>query len=281
MRVVALLSTHNDERFIGASLEHLFREGVQAYLIDNCSTDRTLRMAEKYIGKGLIGITRPFINKAADPQALLRCKEQFVATLEADWFINLEPGEIALPPRSSGTLVEALSRADCAGYNAVNFIEFAFVPIRESPDHDHPDFQTTMRWYYTFYPGFPHKVCAWKRQAAPVDLTWSGGHRVWFKGLRLYPKSFLMRRYIFLSVAHAKRKFGHNSRPDSPRAAWQNWQPSRRDLESGALKLSPKSELRCYVSDDQLDASNPLSQHCWGDMQWMTEAATAGDAASR
>ena len=31
------------------------------------------------------------------------------------------------------------------GYNAVDFLEFTFVPTREHPDHDHPRYQETMR----------------------------------------------------------------------------------------------------------------------------------------
>jgi hypothetical protein len=41
-------------------------------------------------------------------------------------------------------------KTDAGGYNAVDFSELAFVPTRESPDHDHPDYRRTMRWYYAF-----------------------------------------------------------------------------------------------------------------------------------
>jgi glycosyltransferase involved in cell wall biosynthesis len=44
-RVVAIIATYNEERFIGGCLEHLFANGVQAYVCDNESTDRTVRKA--------------------------------------------------------------------------------------------------------------------------------------------------------------------------------------------------------------------------------------------
>src|SRR5918911_1328348 len=56
VRVVALVATYNEERFIGSCLEHLIEQGVQVYLIDNSSSDRTVEIAERYLGRGLIDI---------------------------------------------------------------------------------------------------------------------------------------------------------------------------------------------------------------------------------
>ena len=41
MRILAIIATYNEERFIGGCLEHLFSQGVEAYLCDNQSTDGT------------------------------------------------------------------------------------------------------------------------------------------------------------------------------------------------------------------------------------------------
>src|SRR5262245_19577129 len=54
-RVTAVLTTRNEERFIAGCLENLLRQGVQVYLCDNQSTDRTLEIAQRYCGVGLIG----------------------------------------------------------------------------------------------------------------------------------------------------------------------------------------------------------------------------------
>ena len=45
MRVVALLATYNEERFVGGCIEHLQRQGIETYLIDNESTDATVEIA--------------------------------------------------------------------------------------------------------------------------------------------------------------------------------------------------------------------------------------------
>jgi glycosyltransferase involved in cell wall biosynthesis len=49
VRVVAILASYYEERFIGACLENLFEQGAEAYLIDNGSTDRTVDIAERYL----------------------------------------------------------------------------------------------------------------------------------------------------------------------------------------------------------------------------------------
>ncbi len=266
MRVVAILASYNEERFIAGCLEHLFEQGVEAYLIDNCSTDRTVEIAERYLKRGLIGIeTLPRTEDVYKQRPIHERKEELAATLEADWFMHMDPDEIRLPPRSDRTLAQAFAEVDAQGYNAVNFMEFAFVPTKEAPDHDHPRFQQTMRWYYPFQRSFPqwrpHRRNAWKRQAEKVDLAGRGGHRVRFPGLRLYPQFFKMRHYLFLSVPHALRKWvDRNYDETEVEKGWHGWRAS---LTPEKIRLPSQKELRYYTSDDELDPSNPLTRHLW------------------
>jgi glycosyltransferase involved in cell wall biosynthesis len=260
MRIVALLATYNEERFIVGCLEHLFQQGVEVYLIDNQSEDQTVGIARRYLDHGLIGIESIPRSEYFDLSPLLRRKEQLAATLEADWFMHVDADEIRVPPRPAQTLAQAFAEVEAQGFNAVNFLEFTFVPTQESPDHDHADFQTTMRWYYPFLPSFPHRLNAWKRQPTPVELESLGGHQVRFPGLRMYHESFRMRHYLFLSVQHAIRKYVHKRfDPASVARGWHGWRSS---LNPEMIKLPKQADLRTYVSDDQLDPSNPRTQHC-------------------
>jgi GT2 family glycosyltransferase len=85
VRVVAILATHNEERFIAGCLEHLIGQGVEVYLIDNCSTDRTVEIAGRYLGRGLIDIeTFPRAEGVYKWRSILERKEQLATTLEAD-----------------------------------------------------------------------------------------------------------------------------------------------------------------------------------------------------
>jgi glycosyltransferase involved in cell wall biosynthesis len=262
MRVVAMLQTYNEERFIAACLEHLFRNGVEVYLVDNESTDRTVEIARGYVNQGLIGIETLPRDGVFRLQVQMRRKEELASELDADWFMHIDTDEIYLPNRSNLTLAEALAEQDALGHNAVNFVQFVFIPTRESPDHDHPNFQDTMRWYYPFIPFFPHAIRAWKRQETHVFLEWSGGHRVWFPELRLSPTSFKYRHYLLLSREHAIQKFV-NKRYDPESPEGKDW---RARLTVDAIRFPPESEMRVYLGDDQLDASNPRTKHYLGEV---------------
>lgn len=259
MRVVAILATYNEERFIGPCLEHLFAQGVDVYLIDNESSDRTVEIARAYLGRGLIAVETLRRREFSDLRSRLRRKEDLTLTLDADWFMHVDADEIRLPPHSGTTIAQALEEVEAEGYNAVNFLEFTFLPTRESPDHDHPEFHRTMRWYYPFLPAFPHRLNAWKRQAVRVDLASHAGHRVDFPGLRMYPRSFPMRHYLFLSLSHAIRKYVR-ARYD-PLAVQSGWHGWRARLRADTIRLPSQNELRAYVSDDELDPSDPVTSH--------------------
>jgi hypothetical protein len=259
MRIVAILAAFNEERFIAGCIEHLFRHGVEVYLIDNCSTDRTVAIAKSYLNNGVMGIESFPRTEYFNLPLLLKRKEEVAAMVEADWFIHQDPDEIRLPPRSDLTLAQAIAEVDAQGFNAVNFLEFTFVPTQESPDHDHPNFQETMRWYYPFLPSFPHRLNAWKRQPNRVEIEHSAGHRVRFPGLRMYPESFRMRHYQFLSLAQAIRKYVE--RRYDPAVIARGWHSWRSRLKPEMIKLPKQSELRRYVSDDELDPSNPRKEH--------------------
>ncbi len=273
VRVVALLATFNEERFIRGCLDHLVGQGLGVYLIDNESTDRTVELAEEYRGRGLIGLETMPRDGVYRWTSILRRKEELAASLDAEWFVHLDADEIRVPPRRGITLAEAFSEIDEQGYNAVSFQEFTFIPTLEEPDHDHEDFQRTMRWYYPYKSGMPHGLKGWKRPtAAPrrrltglrrraerAELAWSGGHRIRFRGMRMYPVSFPMRHYLFLSIPHAIEKYVERRFDEKElRSGWHQW---RARITEGALKLPSQAELHRYVDDWTLDPSNPRAEH--------------------
>jgi len=260
MRVVAILATFNELRFIDVCLQHLIAQGLDVYLIDNESTDGTLARAEKYLDRGLIGIESfPRSRGVYQWGAILNRKEHLAATLDADWFMHVDADEIRISPRSDRTLREMFEEVDRSGFNAVNFMEFTFIPSREDADHDHSRFIETMRYYYPFAPRFPDRLNAWKRQDIAVELAWSGGHLVRFPGLRVYPESFKMRHYLFLSIDHFIEKYA--SRAFNEAEVQRGWHGWRARVDTSRIALPSRDELRAYVSDDLLDFSNAREEH--------------------
>lgn len=259
MRVVALLAAHNEERFVGGCIAHLARNGVETYLIDNESTDATVEVARSFLGEGLAGIETMPRNGVYAWRPLLERKEELASTLRADWFVHLDADEIRQSPEPAITLADAIAEVDALGYDAVGFQEYTFVPTREAPDHDHPRFRETMQHYYAFSPGRPDRLNAWKRQPRRVDLATSGGHRVSFPELKLYPTPFPMRHYLYLSLEHAVEKYVERVYDDAELQV--GWHTLRAALEPSAISLISQSELKESRREDDLDPSDPWSRH--------------------
>ena len=270
MRVMALLATYNEERFVAGCLENLIRQGVDVYLIDNSSTDRTVAIASRYLGRGLTGLERLPHDGVFRWRRILQRKEELAATLDADWFLHVDADERHLPPRNRATLAAALRDADERGFTTASFREFIFVPTMESPDHDHPGFERTMQYYYPFEPQPSHLVRAWKRQSARVDLSSTGGHRPNFPGMRLYPEPFVMRHYLALSPLHLVEKYA-NRRFDQTevRNGWHGW----RTRVTGEIAMPSRRQMRAYTTDTALDPSHPRARH------WFEDFLDAGSSA--
>jgi len=242
LKVVALLGSFNEERFIGPCLEHLISHGLEAYLIDNESTDATVEHAQRFLGKGLIGIETLPKKAEFSWTELLEAKLRAADALDGDWFINHDPDEMRLPPSPGKSLLEWIAQVDHEGFNAVNFHELTYVPCVESPNHDHPEFYRTMRWYYPFRTDAVRQMKCWKRQPGPVDLVRSGGHQVDFEGLQRFPISFYFRHYLFLSPEHALRKYGNRVFPQQELdAGWHHW---RHRLPADRIRLPRASDLQ-------------------------------------
>ena len=260
MRIVALIAVFNERRFIAGCLEPLFAQGVEAYVIDNGSTDDTAEIARRYLGHGLVGMESLKRTEYFSLQRVLTRKQELAATLDADWFIHHDADEIRTGAKPGQTLAAALAEADAAGANAVNFLEFTFTPTQEAPDHDHPRFRDTMRWYYPFLPRFPHRLNAWKRQDTPVNLVDCAGHEVSFSGLHMHPESLPLEHYMFLSAAHAVEKF-IETRTYDPAMIAKGWHRWRSRLTPEDICLPAATQLKERRPGEPLCPRHPRTKH--------------------
>lgn len=261
MRIVALITVFNEELFIAGCIENFLSNGVAVHIIDNDSTDGTMEIVRSYLGKGVVAIDRLPRESRFELTRQLRHKEEIIKASDADWLIHADADEIRRAPPGYPSLAAAIAEVDAAGYNAVNFMEYTFVPTRQSPDHEHHSFQETMRWYYPFAPQPHHQVKAWKNQgpSVPVSLANSGGHHVQFDGIKIFPVDFIMRHYIVLSVPHALRKYAYKTFDESEvNRGWHGW---RANACETLFMLPDERDLILYQSDGLLDPAFPRKQH--------------------
>jgi glycosyltransferase involved in cell wall biosynthesis len=256
--VVAIIATYNEERFIGGCIEHLLANGVEVVLCDNESSDGTRAIAAQHLGHGVRAIETIPRDGTYRWRHILARKEQLATEIQADWVMHLDADEIPESSRVGQTLAEAFAEAEAAGGNAVEFREATFVATAEDPDHDHPEFRRTMRWYYPFAPNPLHLVRAWKRQTH-VDLLSTGGHQATFSGRRIAPVKHLLRHYLVLSREHLLRKYVHRQYDQGEvRRGWHGW---RAHLTTDDLALPSQTELQFLAEGATPNFSSPRSRH--------------------
>ncbi len=253
LNVIAIINSYNEELLIRKCMEHLIAQGVNFYIIDNESTDRTLEIAHEYEGRGLVGVEIVPRYNQYDFEPILRRKEELTLELDADWFMHVDADEFRFAPPPYETLKEAFVAVEDAGFNAIEFMEYTFVATQEHPEHSPEDFLETMLWYYPFQPFRPHRMNAWKRCGMPIEMVRFGGHQVNFPGRKVFPEYFILKHYTYISHAHAIEKF----RKLKPRQGENEFHGFRHHIIESDIVLPSETELYKFTSDAELIADNP------------------------
>jgi hypothetical protein len=213
-RIVAILPAFNEADVIDSVIRHYAEDGVDVYLIDNCSTDGTAEVASELLGKGLLHIERFPDDVGGTARAkkeymwaeILRRNEQLAAELGADWYIRADADEFRESPWPGLSHAEAIALVDALGYNAVQSKVLEFRPTddgfapgddpRRHIVHYEPCEFSNMLW-----------IKAWRQpRDNRVAIARSGGHQAEFAGRRVCPIHFISRHYPIRTSEHAKRK---------------------------------------------------------------------------
>lgn len=213
LKITALISSYNEGDIIYHVIKNLIDQNIDVYLIDHHSTDNTVEVASKFLGKGLLKI-ETFPEESGykidkDVYAwrfILERKEKIAKQLGMGWYIHADADEFRESPWIQHNLREAIIRVDSEGYNAINFNIYDFKPTNN-------DFVNgaDVRMYLKFYSkpvlNFDNvQVKCWKYFGQEFDLRKSGGHLVEFKERRIYPIPFILRHYPIRSQKHGEKK---------------------------------------------------------------------------
>jgi hypothetical protein len=251
VKAVAIVSAHNEADILGPVLEHLIREGLLVYLLDHESTDGTARVAEPFLGRGLLAIEPfpggrfPAARSAFAWTDILTRKQEIAAEIDADWFIHHDADEFRESPWEGLSLIEAMARVDRFGYNAIDFALFNFWP---TDDGHRPgdDPRPTIRYCEPGREWDKLQVKCWKKQPA-ADLVSSGGHDVAFPGRQVCPLRFILRHYPIRGQAHGARKVFVERRPRLvAEEVARGWHVQHAGLNEGESFLRDLATLREY-----------------------------------
>lgn len=274
MRVIAILAVRNEELFLDRCLRHLQEQGVESYIIDNESTDRTLEIARAWRGRGVVGIeTFPFDGTYQWTKMLER-KSQLHGELGGDWYLHYDPDEIRQSQVRGQTLHDAVAAADAAGYNAIDFIEFDFLPTSPDERFEGTDYVAGMRWYYHFKLWDLQHVKCWKNFGQKVDLASQGGHHIQFDDQKVSPDKLILRHYIVLSLEHAINKYCKRVF-DEKEVKEKGWHRGRVNIQPDQFTLPSQSQLKFLGPDEKWDTSDPQKQHLLFGDNWKAKKPAA------
>ena len=221
--VVAIMTAYNEEDILEPAIAKLVADGVGVYVIDNWSTDGTYAIAEKFRGRGLVGLER-FPDSPTDRfelRSLLGRVSAVAAGLDADWCIHHDADERRCGPWAGVGLRDALWRVDRSGFSAVDHTVLNFRPI-DNGFAPGADFESYFRHFeFGRTSDLRLQVKAWKN-SGPVDLSSRAGHEARFPGRRVFPYKFELKHYPIRSQAHGEQKIFRDRIP--------RWDPRERRL---------------------------------------------------
>ena len=249
-RVVAILTSYNEEDVIVPSIKYMIDQGISVYLIDNWSTDSTYTLAEQFLGKGLIGIEK-FPKEAPslyyDWEFLLSRKEELTNEIQADWFIHYDVDEIRESPWPEVCLKDAIYDVDKAGFNCINHTLIEFYPI-DNNFVPGSDFRSHFKYFeFGKQSGDFIRINAWKNFGQNISLAETGGHEVSFEGRKVYPYNFHIKHYRVRSQSHGEKKIiiERKARWNQDERA-KGWHKHYDTIDTGHSFLRSPSELELF-----------------------------------
>jgi len=174
---------------------------------------------------------------------------------------HLDADEMMHSYRENESLIEALSRLDAAGWNAVNFDEYVFLPVDGEYPPELGDFPP-LAHYYFFEPRPLRLMRAWCK-AKGFSLLKDGGHSLAGSDIRLAREHLCLRHYIVRSQAHAFVKYV--TRKFAAEELARGWHDPRPNHTASSFRFPPTSALKrlARVQDRKFDRSDPWHMHYW------------------
>lgn len=260
MKMLAILAIRNEELYIKYCLNNLISQGFEVYIIDNDSDDNGVKIAKKYLNKGVVTIDKLNTGGVFDLAKMMEYKADIANNYVSDWFMHTDADEIRLPHPPFKTIKEALVTVESLGYNAVNFHLFNFMPV-DDKSYINRDYEKEMLYYY-FHSSEPFsQIKLWKNIGSKASFGVSGGHRVNFDGIKVYPNSFIIKHYMFLSKEHAIEKYSKQRKYLEENVKKYGWHGSMRtNFDRSKFSLPPRTKLKKLVGND-FDTSDPTPVH--------------------
>lgn len=205
-KVLAIMHFYNEADILEKTIKYLLSQGVDIYLLDNWSEDRSYEIALEIQNEYPNRIYLERFPASGKTQYYewynqLQRTEEIQRELDYKWYIHYDADEMRVSPWKGENLLQFLFRVDQLGYNLVENTVI---------DHKLTDLEDDIFMQDTFFD-FGHamthfqQVKTWKR-ADKIDLKSSGGHIAQIENPKIFPLKILNRHYPLRNIEQAKKK---------------------------------------------------------------------------
>lgn len=251
-KCLAIIHSYNVDDIIEQTIDYLFKNDIDVYVLDNWSTDKTYDIVNKL---QIINPTKLYLVKYPEKPTdqyewtkQLQQTEQLASKLNYDWYLHYDSDEFINSPFPELTLQKALSFIDYLGYNCVSktILDFRFTKcqsIISNPVAENKLFEFGKRTGHQF----DQQIKIWKNIGTNIDLSSTGGHQVKFANIerKCYPLMFRTDHYQFRSQIQMKTKLDDIVKRTEKERSEKGWH-GHNLLYLDKMKGFDREDLLCF-----------------------------------
>jgi len=203
MKIVGMLPVHNDEDIISEVIKQHIFQGIDLVVLDNSSTDNTLKICKKFLGHGILNIEQ-FESKIFDISHIFRKLYDMALFQSPDWVILIGSDEFLESGINTQNLKNAILQADVQGYNLIQFDRFDF--FMTDNDKDLAESFKEKLPYYSYQGDYVYR--AWKYFSG-IGVEQGGTHYPSYPQgykYKISPNKFVLRHYPLRTKEQAIKK---------------------------------------------------------------------------
>lgn len=128
LSICAIIAVRNEYTYLKILLPYLATQDIDVVIIDNGSTDGSLRLFTAIKDNPVIRREQVPYSGFFSLSDQLSIKAKIISEVDHDWIIHHDADEIMEHSRVGCSLRDAICEADEYGSNVINFDEFVFLP---------------------------------------------------------------------------------------------------------------------------------------------------------
>lgn len=234
-KIIGILPVFNEADVLNQTIAYTIRQGIPLVIVDNGSTDGSLAIERRFLGRGVLEVREVPPDPYYDIKRVLGEAHQTALSYSPDWLFHLNADEFIESPYPGLDLAKAIQNEAEFGYNMIQVNIFDFQLTERDYQSKVRDVRKRLR-YYSWISDFHYR--AWKNYPG-TDLLVHGGHKpVFAPGVeeKISPFKFALRHYKFRSVEQGLNKVFKDRLPRyDPRNRALGWH-----VQYSAFKPDPR-----------------------------------------